>query len=43
MFAPYCDGQHTLSSAGPVSLIDVKRIDRSPRARLFRAWSQVSH
>jgi len=33
-FAPFDDGLHTLSSAGPVSLIDVKRVDR-PLARLF--------
>lgn len=28
--APYTDGIHTLSAAGGVTLIDVKRIDRSP-------------
>jgi hypothetical protein len=27
--APYVDGLHTLSACGEVSLIDVKRIDRS--------------
>ncbi|HSQ99212.1 MAG TPA: formyl transferase [Sphingomicrobium sp.] len=36
-FAPFNDGLHTLSSAGDVSLIDVKRIDRSVVARLFNA------
>lgn len=34
-FAPFNDGLHTLSSAGEVSLIDVKRIDRPILARLF--------
>lgn len=28
--APYLDGLHTLAACGPVTLIDVKRIDRSP-------------
>jgi hypothetical protein len=28
--APYVDGLHTLSACGDVTLIDVKRIDRSP-------------
>lgn len=28
--APYCDGLHTLSACGDVTLIDVKRIDHSP-------------
>jgi hypothetical protein len=28
--APYVDGLHTLAACGPVTLIDVKRIDRSP-------------
>jgi hypothetical protein len=27
--APYVDGLHTLSACGPITLIDVKRIDRS--------------
>lgn len=38
-FAPFADGLHTLSSAGAVSLIDVKRIDRSMTARLVRQWN----
>lgn len=38
-FAPFDDGVHTLSSAGHLSLIDFKRIDRSPTGRLRRAWS----
>jgi len=28
--APYVDGLHTLAACGPATLIDVKRIDRSP-------------
>lgn len=28
--APYCEGLHTLSACGDLTLIDVKRIDRSP-------------
>lgn len=28
--APFVDGLHTLSSCGPLTLLDVKRIDRSP-------------
>lgn len=36
-FAPFNDGLHTLSSAGDVSFIDVKRIDRPIAARLFNA------
>jgi hypothetical protein len=28
-FAPYTDGLHTLSECGPITLFDVKRIDRS--------------
>jgi hypothetical protein len=38
-FAPFNDGLHTLSSAGDVSLIDVKRIDRPTLARLFNRAS----
>lgn len=34
-FAPFNDGLHTLSSAGPVSLIDLKRIERSVLVRLL--------
>ncbi len=34
--APFTDGLHTLSAAGPVSLIDVKRIDASAQARALR-------
>lgn len=36
-FAPFNDGLHTLSSAGDLSLIDVKRIDQSILVRLFNA------
>lgn len=43
--APYRDGCHTLSSAGPVTLIDVKRsrgsvlgLTMRPRRELRRAW-----
>lgn len=36
-FAPFNDGLHTIASAGQVSLIDVKKIDRSPSARLYKA------
>lgn len=35
VFAPFNDGLHTLSSAGEVSLIDVKRVDRPLQARMF--------
>lgn len=35
-FAPFNDGLHTLASAGQVSLIDVKQIDRSPSARWYK-------
>jgi hypothetical protein len=28
-FAPFADGLHTLSASGPITLFDVKRIDRS--------------
>ena len=37
-FAPFVEGLHTLAAAGPVTLIDVKRIDRS----LHSAWSDIS-
>jgi hypothetical protein len=30
-FAPFVDGLHTLSACGDLTLIDAKRIDRSPR------------
>ncbi|MBL8554378.1 MAG: hypothetical protein JNL41_08880 [Phenylobacterium sp.] len=33
--APYVDGLHTVSACGPVTLIDVKRIDRSPGGLLL--------
>jgi hypothetical protein len=32
-FAPYNDGLHTLSECGPITLFDVKRIDRSLAAQ----------
>jgi len=35
--SPRLDGLHTLSAAGDVTLIDVKRIDRSPRGLLIDA------
>jgi hypothetical protein len=41
-FAPFDDGLHTLSSAGEVSLIDFKGVDRSPMARLSGAWMRIS-
>lgn len=34
-FAPFDEGLHTLSSAGDLSLIDVKRLYRPSLARLF--------
>jgi hypothetical protein len=37
-FAPFDDGVHTLSSAGTVSLVDLKRIDGSISTRLANAW-----
>jgi hypothetical protein len=43
--APYDDGCHTLAAAGPVTLIDFKRMDRSARARgvrlagIVRRWA----
>jgi hypothetical protein len=40
-FAPFDAGLHTLSSAGAISLIDVKRIDGSPMARLFHQWTRI--
>jgi hypothetical protein len=39
-FAPFDQGLHTLSSSGPVSLIDLKRIDRSPMARALNRWTR---
>jgi len=42
--APYVDGLHTLSACGDLTLVDVKRIDRSPgglaigAARLVGRW-----
>lgn len=39
------DGLHTLSACGPVTLIDVKRIDRSPRRafiNLQRRWRRLT-
>jgi hypothetical protein len=33
--APFVDGLHTLSSCGPLTLLDVKRRDRSPRGLLI--------
>ena len=41
VFAPFTDGLHTLSAAGPVSLIDVRRIDRSIAARFEAAKFKV--
>lgn len=40
-FAPWVDGLHTLSSAGPVTLIDAKRVSRSPTRLAFdaRRWA----
>lgn len=40
-FAPFTDGLHTLSAAGPVSLIDVRQIDRSIAARFEAAKFRV--
>jgi hypothetical protein len=40
--APFDDGLHTLSSAGEVSLIDFKRVDRSPIARLLDARMKMA-
>ncbi|MDZ4093525.1 MAG: hypothetical protein U1D35_01280 [Paracoccaceae bacterium] len=34
-FAPYCDGLHTMSACGPVTMIDAKRIDRSVQGLLL--------
>lgn len=38
---PCLDGLHTLSAAGEVALIDVKRIDRSPRGLLIDAGRRL--
>lgn len=40
-FSPYLEGFHTLSAAGPVTLIDAKRLEVSPRSLaldLKREW-----
>ncbi|WBO20844.1 glucosamine inositolphosphorylceramide transferase family protein [Sphingomonas abietis] len=39
--APYRDGCHTLSAAGPVTLIDVKRTIVSPRGLLMRPLREL--
>jgi hypothetical protein len=42
--APFTDGLHTLSACGPVTLFDVKRIDRSARRGLInlqRRWRRL--
>lgn len=39
--APYCDGLHTLSEAGGVTLFDVKRIYRSPMRHLINMQRRV--
>lgn len=41
--APYDDGLHTLSAAGPFTLIDVKRMDASLRGKAMRLGGLVRH
>jgi hypothetical protein len=38
---PFTDGMHTLSACGPVTLFDVKRIDRSPRRAFINAQRRL--
>ena len=40
--APFVDGLHTLSSCGPLTLFDVKRIDRSPRGLLIDVANRLA-
>lgn len=42
--SPFTEGMHTLSACGPVTLFDVKRIDRSPTRALVnlqRRWRRL--
>ena len=40
--APFVEGLHTLSSCGPFTLIDVKRIDRSLQGRLIDVGARLA-
>lgn len=40
---PFLDGCHTLSAAGPVTLIDVKHLQFSPRALAMRPMRDLRH
>ena len=40
-FAPYTEGMHTLSAAGPVTLFDIKRTELSPHGLMIEAGREI--